>query len=90
MRTSELLSEREIMRCVVDSGPMSGQHLAMLERQKWARAISEHQATLKANPVLASESPEEHQRPQTAQVRLSHWLGAKFISVGHRLEGSPT
>lgn len=89
MRTSELLSEREIMRCVVDSGPMSGQHLAMLERQKWARAVCEHQATLKANPVVTPESPEERQRPQKAQARFSHWLGAKLISAGHRLEGSP-
>ena len=87
MRTSKLLNEQEIMRCIVDSGTISGRHLAALERQKWALATAERHAALKANPTVAT-AVAEHKTPNGGHIRLSHWLGVKLISTGHRLTGS--
>lgn len=89
MRASECLSEQQIMRCVVDSGPMSGQHLAMLERQKWAQATAERHAALKANPPEWTALVEPT-TPNGIGTRLSHWMGSRLISAGHHLEGSAT
>jgi hypothetical protein len=88
MRTSELPTEQEIMRCIVDSGPIAGQHLAALERQKWALAVAERHAALKANPAVAAARVAKRQTPNGIQNRLSHWLGVRLISAGHRLTGS--
>ncbi len=88
MRSSERLSEQEVMQCITDSGQIAGQHLAMLERQKWALATAERHAALKANPAVAAASRAESATPTGIQLRLTHWLGARLISAGHRLEGS--
>ena len=90
MRTSEYLTQQELMRCVVDSGPIAGQHLAMLERQKWAQATAERHAAWKANPPAWAATLEGSTTPNGIGTRLSHWLGARLISAGHRLEGSAT
>lgn len=89
MRTSELPSEQEIMRCVVDSGPVAGQHLAALERQKWALAAAERHRALKEHPAVAAPHLTTRPAPNATQVRLSRWLGSRLISMGHRLTNSP-
>lgn len=88
MRMSELPSEQEIMRCIVEGGPIAGQHLAALERQKWALAAAERHAALKANPAVGAAHVAKRQRPNGIRIRSSHWLGVKLISAGHRLAGS--
>jgi hypothetical protein len=90
MNRSECLTEQEIMRCVADSGTMTGQHLAALERQKWARAMSERNAAWKSNPAVAPISLAETTTSHSTGMRLSRWLGARLVSAGHRLEGSAT
>jgi hypothetical protein len=89
MRISEHPTQQEIMRCVVDAGPVAGQHLAALGRQRWALAAAERHRVLKEHPAVAPSRPAERPTPQGAQVRLSHWLGSKLISAGLRLTGSP-
>ena len=88
MRTSEHLTEQEILRCIVDSGPIAGRHLAMLERQRWAVAAAERHAALKANPAGAATHVAKPLTPNGNRIRLSHWLGVKLISAGHRLADS--
>ncbi len=88
MKTSELLTEQEIMRCITDGGLNSGQLLAGLERQKSARAAAEQHAALKANSVVGAAHVAKRQTPYGIRIRWSHWLGAKLISAGHRLESS--
>ena len=85
MRISEFHTEQDIMRCIVNSGPVAGQHLAALDRQKSALAAAERHRVLKEHPAVAAELP----LPDGAQVRLSRWLGSKLISAGVRLTGSP-
>ena len=89
MRTSGHLSEQQIMRCITDSGAIAGQHLAALERQQWALAVAERHAALKANPAVAAAPAAERQRSNGFLIRLSHWLGDRLISAGHRLSDSP-
>jgi len=89
MRTSELPTEQEIMRCVVDGGHVAGLHLAALERQKWALAAAERHRALKEHPAVAATRLVELSAPHRAQARLAGWLGSKLISAGVRLTGSP-
>ena len=89
MRISELPTEQEIMRCVVNGGAVAGQHLAALERQKWALAAAERHRALKAHPAVAATSLAERSTPKGTQARMSRWLGSKLISAGVRLTGSP-
>lgn len=89
MRISEFHTEQEIMRCIVDGGPVAGQHLAALDRQKSALAAAERHRALKEHPAGAATRLTERPTPNGAQLRLSRWLGARLISVGLRLTGSP-
>ena len=85
MRISEFHTEQDIMRCIVNSGPVAGLHLAALDRQKSALAAAERHRASKAHLAVAAERP----LPNGSQVRLSRWLGSKLISAGLRLTGSP-
>ncbi len=87
MGTSERLTEQEIMRCITDGGLIAGRHLAALERQKSALAAAERNAAFKANAAGRVAHPAKRPAPHVIRIRLSHWLGARLISTGHRLTG---
>jgi len=89
MRISEFHTEQDIMRCIANSGPVAGLHLAALDRQKSALAAAERHRVLKEHPAVASTRLTERPAPHRAQARLSRWLGSKLISAGLRLTGSP-
>lgn len=88
MSTSEYLTEQQLMRCVVDSGHASGLQLAMLERQQQALATAEKNAMIKKHAAAAADNGAKRTTPHLLQLRLSHWLGVKLISAGHRLADS--
>lgn len=88
MSTSEYLTEQQLMRCVVDSGHASGLQLAMLERQQQALATAEKNALVKKHAAATADNGAKRTTPHLLQLRLSHWLGVKLISAGHRLADS--
>ena len=88
MSTSEYLTEHQLMRCVVEGGPNSGLHLAMLERQQQALATAEKNAMIKDHAVAPTDNGAKRTTPHLLQLRLSHWLGVKLIAAGHRLADS--
>ncbi len=90
MRTSQHLTEDEIMRCITDSGPTGGLHLAALERQKWGLATAEQQAAANTNTQIG---PAQAAAPQTSHglwIQLTHWLNARFASMHQRPTSSTT
>lgn len=90
MKTFHGATEHEIMRCIGDGNQISGVLLAMLERQKAALASAERSSALKANPPVTTSANAASTAPSGFATRLSHWLGARLVSVGHRLENSAT
>lgn len=81
MRTSEYLTEQEIMRCITDSGSMGGLHLAALERQRRALATAEHNAATRAVTDFGPAQAAAPQTPRGFRIQLAHWLSARIASV---------
>ena len=64
---------RELLRVVIDNGPLVGQYLAAQDRREWAMAA-----------VLPTVTRPTASRNRAAAMR---WLGTQLVAIGQRLQG---